>query len=77
MRKHYVVYYSVLEGTQYRQEHAKASTIVGVAEIIAQLHKEGITPLRWEKVERSKPSAEEQKALEAFLNLAGVPFSSI
>ena len=48
VRKHYVVYYSVLEGTQYRQEHAKASTIVGVAEIIAQLHKEGITPLRWE-----------------------------
>lgn len=75
--QHYVVHYSVQEGTSYVQKKTKASTIMGVAEIVYALHQKDIVRLRWEKVTAEPPNAEERKALAAFLALAGVPNPSI
>lgn len=71
--QHYLVHYSVQDGTRYEQKSVKASTIVGVAEVVARLYKDGTPAHRWEKVTIGRPAKAEQDALEAYLRLAEVP----
>lgn len=71
---HYVVYYRVEDVTQYKLTSKKVTSIMGVAQVVADLHRAGHTVQRWERVTTQAPNKDEERSLQAFLDIAKVPY---